>query len=269
MRIPKTLFLLVAPLVVLCLLIAGNLPVQAAPVAQLTPFFTPTPGADGRIIYVVQDGDTLWRISAITGVSLDDLRTLNKLGLNDTIASGDRLLIGLGGPAFEAATPGPSPTPLPATPTSTALIGTANLCVRLFNDENGDMIAQEDELDIPDGAISVSNRTGTLNESATTKTGAEPVWECFEELAEGEYTVSAGIPDGYNPTTVLDRVLALHGGDQIYISFGAQPNSEQVVETVVIPETPNRSPMLAIIGAVILLIGIALGIYASLLRRAR
>lgn len=269
MRIPKTFLCVMAPLVVVCLLVTANLPVRAAPAVQLTPFFTPTPGADGRITYVVQDGDTLWRISAITGVSLDDLRTFNKLGLNDTIASGDRLLIGFGGPSFESPTPGPSPTPLPATPTATALIGAANLCVRLFNDENGDMIAQEKELDIPGGVISVSNRAGTLNESATTRTGAEPVWECFEELAEGEYTVSTGIPDGYNPTTILDRVLVLHGGDQIYLSFGAQPNSEQVIETVVIPETPNRSPLLAIIGAVLLLLGLALGIYASLLRRAR
>jgi hypothetical protein len=269
MRIPKSIFYTFILLFVAVLFLTAGLPVQAAPVAQLTPFFTPTPGADGRIIYVVQEGDTLWRISAITGVSLDDLRTLNKLGLNDTIAPGDRLLIGLGGPAFESATPGPSPTPLPATPTSTALIGTANLCVRLFNDENGDMIAQEDELDIPGGAISLSNRIGTVNKNATTRSGVEPMWECFEGLSEGEYTISAGIPDGYNPTTVLDRVLELDGGDQIYISFGAQPNSEQVIETVVIPETPNRSPMLAIVGAVLLLFGAALGIYAFLLRRAR
>ena len=42
-------------------------PAYAAPALQLTEFPTPTPGPDGRIIYIVQDGDTLWRIAAVKG----------------------------------------------------------------------------------------------------------------------------------------------------------------------------------------------------------
>ena len=55
-------------------------PVLAAPNPQMTNFPTPTPGSDGRIIYIVQDGDTLWRIAAVSGLDLADLRDLNQLG---------------------------------------------------------------------------------------------------------------------------------------------------------------------------------------------
>jgi hypothetical protein len=61
-------------LVFLLILLAAplGLPALAAPVAQLTVFPTPTPGSDGRILYTVQPNDTLWRISAITGVSVEE-----------------------------------------------------------------------------------------------------------------------------------------------------------------------------------------------------
>src|SRR4030042_5078312 len=80
------------------LLMGLQTPSQAAPLAQLTVFPTPTPGADGRIIYIVQQGDTLWRISAITGVTIDEIRRLNNL-TGDTVTPGQKLLIGMAGPA--------------------------------------------------------------------------------------------------------------------------------------------------------------------------
>jgi len=48
---------------------------QAAPPLQV-PIYTPTPGPDGRIIYIVQANDTLLRISLISGVPVDQLRAL-------------------------------------------------------------------------------------------------------------------------------------------------------------------------------------------------
>ena len=73
--LPKTnrkVIVILGVLAFTLVLFAGVLiPVSAAPALQLTPFPTPTPGTDGRIIYQVQDNDTLWRISAVSGVSLD------------------------------------------------------------------------------------------------------------------------------------------------------------------------------------------------------
>ena len=87
-----------------------------APVPQYTAIASPTPGPDWRIIYIVQDGDTLWRISAITGISLDELRRLNNLTAEDIIKPGDRLLLGLGGPSDIPPTAGPPPTPTSSLP---------------------------------------------------------------------------------------------------------------------------------------------------------
>jgi len=82
---------------------------QAAPPLQV-PIYTPTPGPDGRIIYIVQANDTLLRISLISGVPVDQLRALNNL-TGDTIYEGQRLLLGLSGPAEVVVTPGPTSTP--------------------------------------------------------------------------------------------------------------------------------------------------------------
>jgi hypothetical protein len=275
----KTSIKIIIPLAFLALLalLTVRLPVQAAPAAQLTVFPTPTPGPDGRIVYIVQEGDTLWRIAAITGITLDELRQLNKLSEDATLQPGQTLLIGLAGPALITVTPGPSPTPIPALPTETPESGTANLYVFLYNDRNGDSLRQANEPVISGGAISLSNKVGTFIRTADTRIAEDPAcpvdltldpgYDCFVELPEGEYNLTVAIPDGYNPTTELSRAFKLKGGDETYISFGAQPNSEKIQETAVIPESPRRSPVLAIVGGLVLLFGLGLGLYAALLAR--
>lgn len=251
---------------------------EAAFAAQLTVFPTPTPGPDGRILYIVQPNDTLWRISAITNVSIDELRDLNNLGEDTPIKPGDILLIGYAGPAETSPTPGPSPTPAPQLPTSTAEPGWGNLCVILYNDLNGDSIRQEEEPSIPRGQINVSSRTGNISLTAETPSGGnspdaetaeERGYTCFEELAQGIFIVTVAIPEGYNPTTVLNRTVELEAGDETFLSFGAQANSDKQAETAIIPESPRRSPLLGIIGGVLLFAGLGLGIYAGLLRRVK
>lgn len=234
----------------------------AAPVLQLTPFLTPTPGSDGRIIYIVQPNDTLIRISLISGVSQDELRGLNNL-TGDTIVTGQELLLGLGGPSRETPTPGPSPTPTVLLPTPSPSPGTGNLCVLLFNDRNGDSIRQEEEPSIPNGAISVSNRSGTVSMTAETEDGLDPY--CFEQLDEGDYTVTVAVPEGYNPTTVTNYALTLEAGDETYLDFGAQANSVTLEEEALVPTGGGKSPLLGIVGAVFLLAGIGLGIFAVLM----
>lgn len=250
-----------------------GLAVQAAPAAQLTPFPTPTPGADGRILYVVQANDTLWRISAITGVSLDQLRALNKLGTEDTIRPGDVLLIGLAGPEVTTPTVGPSPTRSPLEPTPTSSQGTGNLCIIVYDDLNGDAMRQTSEPWISGGQISISDRSGDVSKTAETAPvfdeNGDIAYQCFEELPEGDYNVTVAVPDGFNATTVLNRGLALRGGEETYLAFGAQANTERIAETAVIPESPRKSPLLAIVGGLIVLVGVGLAVYAGLLSRLR
>ncbi len=135
----------------------------------------------------------------------------------------------------------------------------------LYNDINGDSIRQEEEPSIPDGAISVSDQSDEVSLTETTLSGMEPF--CFEELMQGEYTISVAVPDGYNPTTVLTYILVLDPGTETYIDFGAQISSVAVND----PSSPGggRTLLLGIAGGVLLLGGIGLGVYAALMGRTR
>jgi hypothetical protein len=278
----KLIPLTVCMAIILIAIAVTRYPAQAAPPAQLTVFPTPTPGPDGKIIYIVQDQDTLWRISAITGVTIDQLRELNKLGPDDPIKAGDLLLIGFAGPVGVTPSPGPTTTSVPLGPTPTPGRGWGLLCIALYNDLNGDSLRQEQEPTIKGGAISVSNRLGTFSQTADTAdagetecnidpfTGYEPLrgFVLFQELPEGEYTVSIAVPEGYNPTTEMNRTFRVKAGDNTYLSFGAQANTETLAETTLIPTTPGKSPLFGILGGVLLLVGVGLGIYANFLRRS-
>jgi hypothetical protein len=254
-------------------------PTLAAPQAQLTVFPTPTPGPDGKIIYIVQPNDTLWRISAITGVKIETIRQLNNLGANDAILPGQKLLIGYAGPSGNAPTAGVLPT-LPAmTPSPTPPPGTGTLCVLLYNDLNGDSMREETEPSIPGGQVSVGNRLGTISLTGETPSGGVAVnianptpqergYICFDHLLQGEYLISVAAPEGYNRTTSLNTTLNLEAGQTTQIAFGAQANSELEAQTAIIPESPRKSPLVGIVGGTLLLVGVALGIYAALLRRA-
>jgi LysM repeat protein len=239
---------------------------RAAPPAQI-PIYTPTPGPDGRIIYIVQPNDTLLGISLITGVTIEKLRALNNL-TSDTIFEGQELLLGLGGPAEFTPTPGPTPTSTPILPTPSPRPGQGTLCILLFNDLNGDSIRQEDEPSIPDGAISFGNSAGSVSESANTGVGLEPA--CYEELPEGDYTISVAVPEGYNPTTQNSYELALHAGDITYVNFGAQANTQTLAEAPAIPAPEGgRSPLLGIVGVIFLLAGAGVAFLAARSLRGR
>lgn len=249
----------------------------AAPQAQLTVFPTPTPGPDGKIIYIVQPNDTLWRISAITGVKIETIRELNNLGVNDIIMPGDKLLIGYAGPSIGVPTAGPIPTRGVVTPSPTAPPGWGILCVLLYNDLNGDSMRQETEPSISGGEISVSHRQGSGSLTAQTSSGGtDPTAEtpqqkgytCFDQLLEGEYLISIAAPEGYNRTTALNQTLRLEAGQTTLLAFGAQANSELEAQTALIPESPRKSPLMGILGGALLVAGVGLGIYAFLLRRA-
>ena len=238
--------------------------VQAAPHHQAA-IYTPTPGPDGRIIWVVGPNDTLISISLITGVSVDQLRGLNNLS-SDTILLGQELVIGLAGPPEVTFTPGPSPTATTVLPSPTPKPGSGNLCILLFNDLNGDAIRQEEEPAIPNGQVSVSNRSGSVSLNIQTVAGSDP--SCFDEVPEGDYNITVAIPDGYNPTTVSNYALSLRAGDETAVDFGAQANSETLAEAPTEENSLSRSPLLGILGVVVLLAGLGLALFAGKLLKS-
>jgi len=261
-------------LLVAFLLLRLSFAALAAPAAQVQTYSTPTPGADGRILYVVEEGDSCLRISLMTGVSMEYLRQTNHLDENCTIRTGQELVIGIGAPAAASPTPGPALTPTPGLPTATPPSGgTAEVCVALYNDSNGDGLRQANtdalgnylpagtEPIVAGGAISLTSLTGTYSRTLDTIEGYDPV--CFTDVPDGKYSVSAAVPDGYNPTTVLNYSMEVIPGDTTYVSFGAQVKSQNPIESV----STGRVPILGIVGALLLLGGIGLGIFALRMRK--
>ncbi len=238
-------------------------PVNAGTLAQSS-YATPTPNADGQIIYEVQEGDNCSRVFLLTGVSIDQIIALNNLEADCNIFPGQQLILA----TVEPATPtpeGPTPTPTQGPPTPTPFEGNGTVCIVLYEDLDGNQKRSEEEFYLAGGVISISNRSGTYSETRDTVGGdpalVEPI--CFEEVPEGEYNLSMGIPEGYNPTTSMNYALTVTAGDTIVVDFGAQPGS-QINATEDVPNNGQgggRSPLLLVVGLFMLAGGAALAFF--------
>jgi murein DD-endopeptidase MepM/ murein hydrolase activator NlpD len=249
------------------------LPVHAAPAQQQ--FATNTPLPDGRIMYVVQAGDTCLKIQLLYSISFEQLRELNQ-GINadcTNIIPGQQLLIGTGGPAAAPSfTPGPSPTPAPPTITPTPFAGTTEICVLLFEDLNGDALRQGDEPVIPGGAISVAETSGKYSKTQDTAINPDPTAHagtCFSDVPEGKYNIGAAIPDNYNPTMSLTYTLDVKAGDRAFVDFGAQRRDATASQPQAGDAGGSTSPFLGVLGGVLLLCGLGLAWYALRMRNPR
>lgn len=212
---------------------------------------TPTPDANGRIMYIVKAGENCVSISTMTGVSIDSIKALNDLDANCSIFSGQQLLL-----AVVTATPELSTSEVaetPSGPTLTPFRGNGQICIVLFNDSDGNGIKSDEEAYIPDGNVSISDRTGAVSLTGVTSAGPEPA--CFIDIPEGDYNISVAVPEKYNPTTALNYPLSLKAGDVATIDFGAQSGGTK--PTV----GEEKSLLWGIIGIVLLLTGIGLGLY--------
>jgi hypothetical protein len=242
--------------------------VQAAPGEPQSAFPSPTPQANGQIIYIVKAGDTCEYISLMYGVSLEYLRATNNLDASCTLREGQKLTLGIGAAAAASPTPGPSPTPTEAPPTVTPGVGgMAQVCVLVYDDINGDGLRQSTEVAVAGAAVSLTSLDGSYSKTITTVINPDATayqGTCFTDVPMGQYNVSAAAPDGYNPTINLTSKVVVSAGDIAYIDYGAQ------LKTVINPGNPSdkRSPLMGILGAVFLLAGIGMGVYVwSLLRK--
>jgi murein DD-endopeptidase MepM/ murein hydrolase activator NlpD len=234
----------------------------AAPHAQ--GFVTNTPAPDGRIIYIVVEGDSCSSVALLHGISVTRLRQLNsRLDENCTLAIGQQLIVGL---ASSGPTPGPAPTLPPATPTATPVNGTTIVCVLLFNDANGDALRQETEFGVDGGAVSLTNLNGSFSKTLDTVSTfdpdtLEPDRSCFDQVPPGEYNVSVAVPDEYNPTMLVTYTLTVRAGDRASIDFGAQSKTVTVTDSET-SKGGGRSSLLGFFGLLLLLGGAGLGYYA-------
>ncbi len=242
------------------ILLSLTFPAAASPVPQAY-YQTPTAGTDGRIIYIVKQNDTCISISLLNNVPLDTLRQLNKIeGTNCLLLVGQTILLGV--VEEPTATPGPTPTATPILPSPTPFNGSGEICILLYNDVNGNGMAETGENPLAGGAISISDRAGKVSLTGSSSAAADPV--CFADIPEGDYNVSVAIPEGYNPTTNNNYPLKLQAGDRTVLDFGAQISARALPIPV---EEGGRSPLLGILGGLLVLAGIGLGIFMFVLKR--
>lgn len=233
---------------------------------QPTPFLTPTPRGDGRIIYIVQEGDTPWRIAAIAGITIEELMTRNGLQPEDYITEGMELELGLAGPVVSTSEPLSEVTPTEEIPTATPIVGAGEICVAMFLDENGDGSRSELEGMLEGGRVSVADVNGVVAGEYTTDLNPENEdGYCFEDLENGDYNVSAAVPPDHNPTTVMSLPVRLNPGEIKYVQFGAQPSS--AFQNLLGDGGGGRSTILGFLGVLLLVAGGGLGYYAARLRR--
>jgi hypothetical protein len=246
-------------------------PTPTAPAVPLNEYKIPTPGANGRILYMVQPGDTCTRIALLNQITVEQLKQLNQNKLDEDcnpVIAGDTLLIGIV-EAGNGTPTGPPPTAGPPTVTPTPFTGTTEICVLLFDDQNGDGFRQETEPAIEGGAISVTENNGEYSAAQDTVINPDPeAYQgiCFSDVPEGSYTISVAIPDRFNATTELNYELDVNAGDLASVAFGAQSRETTVNE----PDSNGGnsvSPVLGIFGILMLVSGGALGYYAWLSRK--
>ena len=110
----QKIFLSIGLLLTSGLLFLLVLPAAANPQSPAY-YQTPTPGPDGRILYIVKPGDSCLSISLLTGMDITQLRLLNNLDEECFLSEGQQLLLGI--IEEEQPTAGPSPTPTQPLPT--------------------------------------------------------------------------------------------------------------------------------------------------------
>ena len=262
MKIRVTFFII---LFFLALLFIGmTLPANNANAAPNAQFVTATPGPDGRILYIVAEGDTCSSVALLHGIGVPQLRQLNsRLDENCTLTVGQQLVVGLA--PSNAPTAGLA-TILPPTVTATPVSGTTEVCVLLFDDMNGDAMRQATEFGIEGGAVSLTNLNGSYSETQNTTSAIDPdlqtpIRSCFSDVPQGEYNVSVAVPDSYNPTMLLSYTLTVKAGDRASIDFGAQSKTLTVSDQGDSGQG-GRSSVLGIFGLLLLLGGAGLGYYA-------
>jgi LysM repeat protein len=233
--------------------------------AQPTAFPTPTPGPDGTIIYIVKEGDTLWRIAAIAGMKPEELAALNGMQVNDFLTLGMQLVLGLGGPAEPTIQAGALPSPTSPPATSTPVYGTGEICVLLYVDQNGNAHKEEEEPALAGGQVSVAEATGGVAGEHQTDGNLEGY--CFAELGNGDYNVSAAVPPEYNPTTSMNLPVRLKAGDVQYVQFGAQASAALGGDQD--GGDGGRSSVLGLLGVLLLVGAGVLGFAASRAGRGR
>jgi hypothetical protein len=129
-------------------------------------------------------------------------------------------------------------------------------------------LRQPAEPAIAGAAVSLTSLDGSYSQTLTTVINPDPlVYQgmCFENVPMGQYNVSAAAPDGYNPTRNMTSSMEVVAGDTAYIDYGAQSRTAAQAAN----PSGKPSPLLGLIGGVLLLGGAGMGVYVWMTLRKK
>jgi len=263
MKLKRALFLTF--IVITAVLVLSISPLFMSSASAQVYYYTPTAESNGNVYYVVKSEDTCDTISLLNNIPLETLRSLNQLDLDKCrfLQVGQKLLLATVPTAV--VTVGPSPTPTSMLPTPEPIKGFGTICVYLYNDVNGNAMAEDSEVTdtgLAGGAISVSSVDGSYSKTGTTIGTGDAV--CFDQAPEGNYNISIAIPDGYNATASQNYTVFLKAGDTSTIDFSAQASSSLNNSS---SGKGGGSVLLAVVGGLFIIGAIGLGLYARFFMR--
>ncbi|MEA4811355.1 MAG: LysM peptidoglycan-binding domain-containing protein [Anaerolineaceae bacterium] len=232
---------------------------------------TNTPDSLGKIYYKVQPGDNCSAIAKKVGVTVQDIISFNGLRQDCPIFEGNNLIIAMVSPVVNTPTKVPTATPDPAliTPGPTPSGGAATVCIVLFNDLDGNGRRGDGETYLYGGVVGLNDSIGKVSLTGKTIAGdpAKTTPFCFNDVPEGSYNLTMAIPDDFNPTTAMNYPISVKVGDVATVDFGAQEKAPQPITGPVAP-AGQKSPLLGILGALMLIAGLGLGYYMWRNRKA-
>ena len=127
----------------------------------------------------------------------------------------------------------PAPVVAAAQPANDPSALAATVCVTLFDDANQNRLREPGEVLLPGGTIQIASGAESI---ASLESALDP--QCFEELASGNYIVSASAPAGYGLTSPDQFRLQALPGIQLDVTFGA---AEGVVPAVPPPADASEA----------------------------
>jgi hypothetical protein len=230
--------------------------------AQATAVPLPTPRADGAVVHIVQEGETLWVIAityapALEMTAEEALPYITELNNNPAFLNpGDEVLLraanstattpegtaaatGEATPAegTAAATPDAAGTPAaeeaapeatPAAEATPAVTLAGTICVGAFNDANADGQRNEGEGLVADAAIQIA-RDGAVVSTYITDGASEPF--CVELTEPGSYQLTIYPPAGFVATTEDNWAVSIANGESYTVSFGLGEAPAAVADT--------------------------------------
>ena len=154
---------------------------------------------------------------------MEFIRTSNLLDDACTLREGFPILLGVAAPPTATSPSGGAPaTPTPTATPEPGKSGTAQICVLVYNDINGDGLRQETEPAIPGAALSLTNPEGTFSQTKITEINPDATayqGMCFKDIIPGKYNISAAAPEGYNPTVDLTSSFDVIAGDEVLVAL--------------------------------------------------